>query len=927
MHWGLYFFVFVLMVIIILYFIFPPLLSSERARQKASLFLTKAFKRPVVMQSLTFSWKEGFSISRLCITNQDRTPLLVLNFVQLLPDWRALLAKKFKATSLTIKGIKFTIIRDKTGRIQGDNLVATFPSQEGAALADKGFSPLTLNHSLAPRPKKKSGIYRGFSAFFSDTHITEGVFTFIDQRLNTTTQIKIFSADLNIRSLKKPIKFLLQGTVVLNNSPPEPLRISGSALLFFKEKMNRSKVRGTLAMQAGFGQGEGFFDLDKFNSASPGATGGRLICSLDLDKLSQVLAGILGFPPGYSWKGNLRSSLEARGSFNSRIAITGATQLTNLSITGGSFQSAPFEQSRIDSSQEILLNFSTHEIKVKVFDLKSDFLKLSLAGTINNFQKKPHSNLTLSGTGDLRDIVYLLRNFFYLPPDLNLSGITQLSLSGTGAAKNFHLKGATAIRNLSIEHPVLKGRPFLEETLRISPDLLCNFKKHHVTITSLLIRGKSLAGEIKGTVDRQTDIDVEGTLSLRFNELKKQLPDLFPRGFPGEGESFSVFTIKGNLKNSIVVKGDHDLPLFSKLKVTHDLIYSPGQDTFSFPDIKAESPCLTFEGQGTIAQISKNPFAKWESKLTLHLEELQKGFQDSFPEKLVTKGKGRLVFSGEGNLKSTRNKPAFSSWSGNGTVFLDSIGYRGLGTIQHLKSTECTLDKGVLAVTLEGRLNNGPATVRGFVDFNQKVPEMKLKGEGKDIAISREQKILGYIVPISSNSSQFTGKGDFSLDATWHGTNWETEISRSITGRGVVSIHEGTLQSPDSLSAILKFLEKPTTLQFDQILSPFLLGQGKIYDNNIQVTGKDIQLELNGWTSLVYDPEKKGNPIKYRVAGDSFEQSLGRDAQKILPFLNGEDAAIRVVITGTVQKPKVSIKAPKAKDFFKGFFSHSYRLF
>jgi hypothetical protein len=78
-----------------------------------------------------------------------------------------------------------------------------------------------------------------------------------------------------------------------------------------------------------------------------------------------------------------------------------------MSITGGPFQPTPFEQPRIDSSQEVFFDFPTHEIKVKVFDFKSDFLKLSLAGAINNFQKAPYSNLMLAGTGSLHEIVHI----------------------------------------------------------------------------------------------------------------------------------------------------------------------------------------------------------------------------------------------------------------------------------------------------------------------------------------------------------------------------------------------------------------------------------------------------------------------------------------------------------------------------------------
>ena len=109
---------------------------------------------------------------------------------------------------------------------------------------------------------------------------------------------------------------------------------------------------------------------------------------------------------------------------------------------------------------------------------------------------------------------------------------------------------------------------------------------------------------------------------------------------------------------------------------------------------------------------------------------------------------------------------------------------------------------------------------------------------------------------------------------------------------------------------------KSETIQFDQILSPFRLGEGKIYDNTIQVTGPDIELALQGWTSLIYDPEKKGNPIKYKVTGASLKQSLGKDAQKILPFLGNNDATIPIVITWYRTKAESIRKISQGKKIF-----------
>ena len=873
------------------------------------------------MENLAFSWNKGVAVAGLSITNQDRSSFLVLEYLQLIPEWSALLEKKVKIFSLKIEGISVTVERDQTGKLVAGRFLGHPPQKStGAALP--------VVKGLAFPPKEGMGlIHQGLSALFVNAQVTDGFFTFIDRRLNTTTQIKDFSADINMQSLKNPINFFLKGMLALNETPPEPIELKGAALLSSSGKIDFSKAKGTIGMKAGFGHLEGSFDANKFNADSQ-VTGGHLSCSIDLNKLSNVLAGILGFPPGYSWRGKLTSSLDARGNFQSQIAVNGVTHLTDFSITGGPFQRTSFEQPKIDFSQEVLINPPAQKIEIKVFRLTSDFFKLFLSGTINNLQKEDlYGNLMLSGTGNLQEVVKILKEMSSFPPTLNLSGITQLSFSGTGGLTDLTLKGVLAFKNFAVQHTVLKGRAFREEILQVAPNLIFNFKKDRLTINSLLIRGASLDGEIDGTLDSQWNVDLKSTIALRFVELKKQLAALLPRFFPDQGEASSALTIKGNLKNTLSVTGNHTFPFFLGLKVTHGLRYSAGQDAFSFPAIKAESPYLTFDGQGAITQISKNPFAKCKGKLTFHLGELQKGFRDSFPEKLGTKGKGILVFAGEGNLQSTENKPILSSWNGDGTALLDSISYQGLGTIQNLKSTELTLKNGILHLALGGLLNNGPSTVQGTVDFNQKIPVMKLNGEGKDIIVSRDQKILGYIVPISSNSTQFTGKGNFSLEAAWRGTHWEQEISRSITGKGVVRLREGTLQSQDSLSAILKFLGKPETIQFNQILSPFRLGEEKIYDNTIQVTGKDIQLELKGWTSLVYDPEKKGNPIEYQVTGDSLKKFLGKDAQKILLFLSGEDAFIPVHITGTVQKPKVSIKSPEVKKIFKGFFGPSQRFF
>jgi hypothetical protein len=48
---------------------------------------------------------------------------------------------------------------------------------------------------------------------------------------------------------------------------------------------------------------------------------------------------------------------------------------------------------------------------------------------------------------------------------------------------------------------------------------------------------------------------------------------------------------------------------------------------------------------------------------------------------------------------------------------------------------------------------------------------------------------------------------------------------------------------------------------------------------------------------------------------------MGSDGEKVLTILGGGEGVIPVGIGGTVQKPRVSIKMPKAGDLLKGLFA------
>jgi hypothetical protein len=328
---------------------------------------------------------------------------------------------------------------------------------------------------------------------------------------------------------------------------------------------------------------------------------------------------------------------------------------------------------------------------------------------------------------------------------------------------------------------------------------------------------------------------------------------------------------------------------------------------------------------GTLSRISKDLLTKAEAELSLDMPGVQKLIKDLLPEGLTMKGKGDITFAGEGSLSPPDGQPLLSSWNGNGSLLVEGVDYAGLGSIQTLESKNLSLVKGVLDTTLECLLNGGPTSIEASGDLSSDKPVVTIALDSKDITLSQDMTLLGYIIPLLAMPAdgRLSGKGNVSAALSWQGFDWESEIVKTIKGTGSLRLSDGSVISQNVLSEILKSFGKPEKLQFDQILTNFRLAEGKVYNDNIQLNGKDLDLNLNGWTSLAYVPSQKGNPLEYSVTGDFIQRSLGGEAEKVLSILGGGEAKIPVVIAGTLQKPRVTIKMPKAGDLLKGIFGPS----
>jgi hypothetical protein len=1045
----------------------PSLLSSATARRNVAAYLSDDLHRPVSINELSFSWEEGLAVSGFTIGGEGEFPLFHLDNLTFIVSWSDLLTGAVTIETLAIDGIEATLVRNEAGKLNIVEMLQAperdVPTEEEAEFSLPALPPL-----------------------FVKAHIKRANLTFIDERLGTATRIKNLGVDLSVPSLVEPMTLLLTADVVVNDRAPEPIELRGTANLASEGEVDLKRAQGKLDMKVSFGNLNLLFDLDKFN-ASEEAIGATLSCFLDLQRLTQLAAGILGLPPGLSVKGTLKANLEARGNRQSAIAVNGETALKGLFVTGGPFKDAPFEQPHVSFSQSVLINFAAGTIDIESVALTSDLASLSVSGAINDFRGNPQAKLFLSGESDLKELLPLVKLTAALPPDLKTFGTMSTSLLVTGDLQKPHCKGKADIRNLTVGAAFLEGQPLREELVRISSDFTLDTSTNALDLASLSVRGETLDAEVAGTLDGATNINMEGHLSTTLPALKRKLPGVLPSEFPDEGKLSSDFAVEGSMKDSLAIKGEHTVigvtvtlpsssddeaapgallslpelriahdavytpreekvilralgaqssfldlegsgslselsqtthlncqgnaslnmpqlqellksflpeelaskgkgsitftlegpldppegkPLFTSLRgkgrisaeeidytglgsirnieatevsleegaihcsiggllkvfdltessppppvtsfsevaIVSDWMYAPDQDTLTLTALSAESPFLNLEASGSLLELSERARLKCQGKGQLDMPEVEKLLKDFLPEDLAGGGKGTIVFSLEGDLNASDEKPFLSSWDGNGSLLVDGVTYQPLGSIKDLRTTDLSLKKGLLRTILEFSLNNGPSKAKVAFDFGQESADVNVTIDGKDIELTQDIKILDYIVPIVilPPAGRFSSEGEFSVQASWRGLSWDTEISKTITGEGKLTLREGTLSSQNILSKMLKTLGQPETLEFEEISTGFRLADGKLLNENIRVNGKELDFAIQGWTSLAYDPTLNGNPIEYRITGDFLKKSLGEDAQKVLTVIGGGQPTLPFTISGTVQKPKVA---------------------
>jgi len=904
----------------------PSLISSDFGRRQVVSTVETSMNRPTSLENLTFSWQEGLALKNFTVTGQDQSPFLHVDSLTLDVTWPALMTGTVSIESLMIDGLAVTITRDEEGITSIDDLIAPKEPQE---------------QKTEPAEKAEEKPF-SLPAVFMDAHVKNSRMTFIDKRLNTTTEISNLAADITVESLTQPINMLVEADIAVDDKPTEHVTLSANALLAPKGEIDPLQARGALNLSAGFGTINADFDLSQLASDEK-ATGVSLTGRIDLQKMTQLAAGIVGLPPDFSMRGELRTDLQASGNLRSHVTVDGETKVQDLRISGGPFGETPFSEPQLLVTQKVTIDFSKESILIEPISLDSEIIALNLSGSVRSFQKNPDLQVTLDGKGDLYSLFRVAGTVAALPEDLTVKGGLSFSLNVQGPQDAVHLTGTTGVKQLVVEASFLGEKPFKEPHLEIQPDVIINIPNTTVAINALPVRSSIASLEASGSFAAPGEADMNVNASTQFDALYRSLSGMLPPTFPRQGSLAMTLTVKGNLDESISSKGDYavkDVSLMvppseddaqsspvtlrlPNIDLHHDAGYRFQEDVLTVDSITGTSDLFNLKARATINKVTEEPQISSQVALEASLEKAMETFKELVPPELSAQGQAKMDFSLSGAVPAGQDVPLLSGWNGKGSFSTGTLAYEGVGTVADLQSTELALENGNVTVAISCSVNQGPLTLSATGDMAKEKPPFSLNLEGENIRLEQNITILGYIIPIFiAPAGDLSGTANVSVQSSWQGMSWEEEVAPSITGEGTLRILDGVLRSRGVLYKILQYFEEKETFAFEEVVTGFRMGDAKLYNDKITVNGEDLNFNLQGWTSLVFVPGKNGNPMEYTVSGD-FIKKLGEDAQKALSTLGGGEPSIPIAIGGTVQNPKVTVKMPKIRNLLQNLLQPS----
>ena len=910
----------VIAVLVIIVSLIPTIVSSGMVKNKIITTLEASLNRKVQIDDINMSWSSGIDIKNIYIKERDDLPgdtFVKVKSILCNIDFVPLIKKQIRINDLIIDSPEIVIQKDKQGLFNYEEKSVSIESGRtpGPKPTPEKVKKPTPDVTRKPTMKPVLVIPALLFDLKIKAKVSNGKFTFIDHQLQEETRINDLNTTLNIDSLSKPIELQCAFDIDAKGET-EHADISLNVSLAKGGKIDPGNAKGTFNMRTGFALVTTDFDMAKFKGE--GGTGLDFSMNVDLKKLTENLAGMLGLPKGMQVEGDINSKITAHGQLEKTIGVDGSTEITNLYITGGPLEKNPIRQSNIKLTQKADIDIKNDQIAVYKIGIDSAFLEMFLAGLVTELKSTRDLNFKIFADLDLTKLTSEIGGL--LPDETAIAGRLQSNMKLTGQQNIVKVNGKTDLKGLYVKMGAVG--PVKEPEITINHDIVYDLKNSDLELKSFGLNTGFAEIKGSGTVINNGKIDLNVLLSSNIKRLTQGLQSVvsLPEGLNLDGEIDAEINVTGHAEEGLKLDGTTTLssinatggPLKNNtvsdlgLKILHTLDYNLTKDSVNIEKLDIESEFLNMESKGGIAGLSKEMDIDYELSMEMDLNKMAEEFSGMFPVNVNMDGKGVVDLDLNGKLSARENENLYEQMDFDGNMSMDKINYDAY-EIKDFKAG-LALDDGFFTTKdFSFVLNDGPCTVLASADLKEEKPPLVFDMKLSDANINQNMDILAYIVPLlAAPEGKLSGKLNMQLKASGNGLDWQDDLSKTLSGKGEIEIKDGYIKGGKVTSKILKAVGGRGEYEFEQITTRFIIEDSKIINDDISVNGKEFDIGLSGWTSF-------DGRIEYSADAEALGSQLGGDARKILGALS-EGSKLPIVVTGTIDKPRLSFKWPKPQE-------------
>ena len=841
----------IFVALILLVALAPTIASSGVGESIIANVASGALNRTVSIGDLSIGWGGGLKLDNLEIKEQDDRPFASVKGIAGAFKIFPLISGNVYVENLDIVEPKLFLRRDKDGKLNIDDLIAE-PEPETPG------KPASTTKKPATKPAPAATFTLPNIEFRGS--IKNAQFTFTDDSLGETVEIKNLTAELNVPSINDEVDFSVVGQL-LAKGQNESIELNGKVKIAENNAIDPAKVKGSVEFITSALKANASFDLAKFDSTED-ATGAELTIDGDLGKLAGQIGAIVGLPEGLNVAGTIHSELSGTGRLDSAITISGKSDINDLSLSGGPLAAQPVEQKLIRTTQKMTLTMKEQlpdRLDIEDVSLIINAGNIGMKGAVTELstaEPKVNAEMIL-----FMNLVRIKEDFggLILPEGMHMEGVIRANSAVAGTIATPHISGTARLLKLAADLPpeLVYGEPIDAEA---------------AAEEAATPPGPVHIGPISTDVAYDLTYDTMADL-LEVKQLNMQ-SDFFT--CTSSGQVTALTQAVPVLDYQLAANGD----LARLDAVLADLL--PPEVTmgggYEF-EMKIQGPLMTTTPEATGGD-----------------KQQQAAIEN--PYEMLT----GITAEGKANFANVR--------------------YASMGseaTLSEINAKQIELKDGAFNMKADLKINEGPSVATSTVDFNDPDTAYQFSAEGSKVNIDSKVRLIGWIIPLAivPDDGKINTKADFKMAGQGKGLEWDV-MSRNLNVDGQLTLGEGSVEGGEIIGGLLQLAKQKDRFEFDNIATAFGIKDGKINNDEIKVQGKALSFVLSGWTSLTPEQETGGYPMEYTVGKELLQYYLSEELAQYGNLLGGLGTEYSpLLIAGTVQKPKVSLNLPDLQDTAK----------